>query len=133
MSSALLLTGKLASAAVRRKRRSDGAVYVVARIRDSDRGMPRDWAVFANDPAMMERLEELRVGEPVACSGPFYVASDGDAIAYRLTVETLIDTKRRRKPKGLIAKESRVESDEADLAPTSSIEEGRPFDDPLPF
>ena len=41
MSSALLLTGKLAIAAVRRRRRSDGAIYAVARIHDSDRGMPR--------------------------------------------------------------------------------------------
>ncbi len=130
MSSALLLTGKLANAAVRRKRRSDGAIYAVARIRDSDRGMPRDWTAYANDLATIERLEELRVGEPVACSGPFCVAVDGDALAYRVTIETLIDTKRRRKPKGLIAKESRVESDELDLAPTS-IEEA--LNDDVPF
>ena len=52
------------------------------------------------------------------------MAVDGDALAYRLTVEALIDTKRRRKPKGMIAKESRVESDDLDLAPVATVEEG---------
>ena len=66
MSAALLLNGKLATTAVRRKRRSDGAICVVARVRDHDRGMPRDWTVYANDPVMVvERLEETRVGKSI--------------------------------------------------------------------
>jgi hypothetical protein len=115
MTSALLFAGP----AVRRKRRDTGAIFAVARIRDTDRGMSREWVAFANDLLIIERLEELCVGEPIACSGPFYVAVDGDALAYRLTIEALVDTKRRRKPKGQIAKESRVESDELNIAPVA--------------
>jgi hypothetical protein len=131
VTSALLLTGRLASPAVRRKRRDTGVLFAVARIRDMDRGMPRDWTVFANELCTIERLEEMRVGEPVACSGPFYVAIDGDALSYRITAEVVLDVKRRRKPKGLIGREQRVESDECDLAPVSSVEEG--LNDSVPF
>jgi hypothetical protein len=119
MSTGCLLTGRLSSAAIRRKRRDNGSIFAVARIRDSDRGVAREWVAFANDLLIIEQLEEMRVGEPIACSGPFYVAVDGDALAYRLTIEALVDTKRRRKPKGLIAKESRVESDELNIAPVA--------------
>src|SRR5271165_754178 len=73
MTSRLLLSGMLASPAVRRRRRADGAVFTIARIRDTDRGASRDWRLFANDPALIERLEEMRVGEPTAVSGPFSV------------------------------------------------------------
>ena len=45
-------------------------------------------------------------------------------IEFRITAETVLDVKRRKKPKGQIAKEQRLESDEFDFAPRSSIEEG---------
>ena len=60
MSGALLLSGILASPAVRRKRRADGAVFAVARIYDTDRGAPRHWTVFINQPSLIEQFEELR-------------------------------------------------------------------------
>jgi hypothetical protein len=117
MSSRLLLSGVLTDAAVRRKRKSDGAVFAVATIRDRDRLENRMWRVFANNDEVIERLEDMRVGEPIAASGPFYVAIDGGQLVYRMTIEALVDVKRGKKPRGLIAKESRVESAEVDLAP----------------
>ncbi len=131
MSSRLLLSGVLTNAAVRRKRKSDGAIFAVATIRDRDRLENRVWRVFANDHDVIEQLEGLRVGEPIAASGPFYVAVDGGQPVYRMTIEALIDVKRRRKPKGQIAKESRVESDELDLAPRQH--EGETLNDAVPF
>ena len=98
----------MASAATRRKRRADGAVFAIAKVRDSDRSLSRIWTVFANDPTVIETLEEMRVGEPIAIAGPFTVAGERD-LEYRISAESLIGTKRRKKPKGLIAKEQRIE------------------------
>ena len=122
MTSRVLLSAILASPAVRRKRRADGVVFATARVRDSDRGMARTWTVFANDLTVIELLEDMRVGEPIAIAGPFTVAGD----QYRISAESVVDAKRRKKPKGLIAKESRTESAELDLAP-------REFNDDIPF
>ena len=84
----------------------------------------RDWTAFANDPAVIEHLEEMRVGEPIAIAGPFSIVIAGaerePMIEFRITIETLVDTKRRKKPKGQIRKEERVVSDEADQAPRAS-------------
>lgn len=127
MSTRLLLTGLLTSAAVRRKRRADGAVFAVARIRDTDRGSSRIWTAFASDLDVIEQLEEMRIGEPIAVAGPFAIVVSGNRhearIEHRITAEALLDTKRRRKSKEQIAKEARVESDEFDQAP---------FNDDLP-
>jgi hypothetical protein len=125
MTSRILLSAVLASVAARRKRRSDGAVFAVCKVRDSDRGSPRFWTVFANDLTVIEMLEGIRVGEPIAIAGPFSVVGERD-LEYRISAESVIDTKRRKKPKGLIAKESRIESDELDLAPHE-------LDDEIPF
>jgi hypothetical protein len=86
---------------------------------------------FANDPAIMEEIEALRTGEPIACSGPFSVVFCDREPAFRITVESMIDTKRRRKSKGLISKEQRVESEELELAPVATAEEG--LNDDVPF
>jgi hypothetical protein len=91
MSTRLLLSGLLKTAVVRRKRMADGALYAVATVSDSDRGMRREWRVFANDPAVIEQLEEMAHGEPIACSGPFYAAIDGGDLVYRMTIEALVD------------------------------------------
>jgi hypothetical protein len=131
MSARLLLAGVLASAAVRRKGRDNGAIFAVAGVRDTDRGAERDWRVFVNDPALIERIEEMRAGEPIAISGPFYFSVEGGEPVYRITAEALLDTKRRRKPKGLIGREQRVESDEMGLAPASTVEEA--LNDDVPF
>jgi hypothetical protein len=128
MTSRLLLTGVLTGAAVRRKRKADGVLFAVAKIKDTDRSERRIWTVFATDIAVIEALEELRIGEPVAVAGPFSISVSGTKnepkIEYKLTAESLLDVKRRKKPKGQIAKEQRVESDEFERAP---------FNDPLPF
>ena len=124
MTSRIMFSGTLASAAVRRKRKADGAVFAVVKLRDSDRGEARYWTAFANDPAVIEHLEEMRVGEPIAIAGPFSIVIAGaerePMIEFRITIETLVDTKRRKKPKGQIRKEERVVSDEADQAPRAS-------------
>ena len=131
MTSRLLLSVTLASAVVRRKRKADGVIFAVAGLRDTDSGAPRQWTPYANDPALIEQLEELRIGEPIAVTGPFAIAITGlerePTIEYRITGDALLDAKRRRKPKGQICKEESAELDEID-AP-----KGTPFDDALPF
>jgi hypothetical protein len=127
MTSRVLLSGVLASPAVRRKRRADGAVFAIAKIRDTDRGLSRTWTLFINDPVLIEQIEEMRVGEPIAVAGPFSVAAERD-LEYRISADALIDTKRRKKPKGQIAKESRIESAEIDFAPQNGG-----FNDAIPF
>jgi hypothetical protein len=126
MTSRLLLAGVLTSAAVRRKRLADGAIFAVAKVRDTDRGMARTWTLFVNDPVIIEQIEEMRVGEPLAIAGPFSVAGERD-LEFRITAEALVDTKRRRKPKGQISKESRTESTELDLAPHEGPNDEIPF------
>jgi hypothetical protein len=128
MTSRVLLSGVLASAAVRRKRRADGAIFAIAKVLDTDRGMARTWTVFANDPTVIEMLEEMRVGEPIAIAGPFTVACERD-LEFRISAESVIDVKRRKKPKGQITKESRIESDELDLAP-HELNDDIPFGGP---
>ena len=91
MSSATLLSGVLTSAAVRRKRQADGRLYAVADVRDTDRGGQRYWRVYLNDLELIERVEEMRVGEPIAISGPFYFSVEGTRIVHRITAEALID------------------------------------------
>jgi hypothetical protein len=125
MTSRVLLSAVLTSAAARRKRRSDGAVFAVCRVRDSDRGLSRTWTVFANDLTVIETLEAMRVGEPITIAGPFSVAAER-GLEFRISAESVLDLKRRKKPKGLIAKESRTESTELDLAPHE-------FNDEIPF
>jgi hypothetical protein len=126
MTSRVLLSAILATAAVRRKRRADGAVFAIAKIRDTDRGLSRTWTLYVNDPTLIEQIEEMRIGEPIAVAGPFTVAGERE-IEFRITAEALVDTKRRKKPKGLIAKESRTESDELDLAPYDGPNDAIPF------
>ena len=93
------------------------------------------WTAFANDPTLIEQFEGLRVGEPIAVTGPFSVVIAGSErepkIEHRISAEALVTTKRRGKPKGQIAKEARTESGELDFAPRSSIEEG--LNDDLSF
>jgi hypothetical protein len=116
MSSRVLLSAVLTSAAIRRKRRADGAIFAIAKVRDTDRGLSRTWTVFANDLSVIGALEEMRLGEPICIAGPFTVAGERD-LEYRISAESVIDVKRRKKPKGQISKESRIESSELDLAP----------------
>lgn len=127
MSARLLLSGTLTTAAVRRTRRVDDRLYAVFDMRDTDRGEARRWRVYANDLDLIERVEELRVGEPVCACGPFSISVENGQPVYRMTAEAMVDTKRRKKPKGLIAKEQRTAFDELDLAPIDPE-----LNDPLP-
>jgi hypothetical protein len=128
MTSRVLLSAVLASVAVRRRRRADGAVFAVARVRDTDRGLSRTWTVFANDLTVIEMLEEMRVGSPLAIAGPFSAVGERD-LEYRISAESVLDVKRRKKRKGEIAKEERVESAELDLAP-HELNDDIPFGGP---
>jgi hypothetical protein len=136
MSSRLLLTGTLAASATRRKRNSDRARFAVKKLMDTNRGERRLCTPFGNDPELIERLENMRVGEPLAVTGPFaitvHASRNGQEILYRITAEAILDAKRRKKAKGTTYAEERVASDEWDDAPRPADEE-RPFDDPLPF
>jgi hypothetical protein len=126
LTSRVLLSAVLTSAAIRRKRRADGAIFAIAKVRDTDRGMARAWTVFANDLTVIEMLEGIRVGEPIAVAGPFTVAGERE-IEFRITAESVIDVRRRKKRKGEIAKEERVESAELDLAPHDGPNDEIPF------
>lgn len=94
--SRMLLSGVTAGAFVRRARRVDGKIFAVGTIRDSDRGEPRYWTVFANDPAVIEKLEKLKGGEPVALSGPFSVTVEGARLVYRLTADSIVTARKGR-------------------------------------
>ena len=84
MTSRLLLSGILTAPIVRRTRRGDGRLFGVATLRDSDRGEPRTWIVFVNDPALIETFEAMKDGEPIAIAGPFSVAADGARLVHRI-------------------------------------------------
>ncbi len=120
MTSRLLLSGTLepdrsaqAQGRQRHPRRLEGQRYGPGRCSDLD--------ALCNDPDLIAQVEDLRIGEPVAVTGPFSVTG-GPEIEFRITAEAVVDTKRRKKPKGQIAKEQRTEWDELDLAPA----DGRP-------
>jgi hypothetical protein len=134
MSTRLLLSGILSSPAARRKRRDNGALFAVATVRDTDRGQPRIWRAFLNEFELIERVEEMRTGEPIAVSGPFSVTvASGHrepSVEYRISVEADLDTKRKRKSKTAKQKEERITSDEVDQAP---CRDGEALNDDLPF
>ena len=48
---------------------------------------------------MIETLEEMRVGEPIAIAGPFTVAGERD-LEYRISADRPIGTKRRKNQRG---------------------------------
>jgi hypothetical protein len=50
-----LLSGTLAGPAVRRKRKADGVVFAIAKVRDTDCGAQRLWTVYANDADLIAR------------------------------------------------------------------------------
>ncbi len=133
MTSRLLLTGVILDVAARRKRKSDGVIFAVAKVRDTDRNESRVWTVYFNDLDLIERVEELLSGEPIAIAGPFCVVIAGppgeQALEHRVTAETFIDTRRRRKSKTQKRIEERMASDKE--GPRDGI--GSALDDPLPF
>jgi hypothetical protein len=133
MTSRTLIAATLETPVVRRNRKSDGGLFAVAKIIDRDRNETRRWTVFINDQELIEQVEALRIGEPLAITGPFYVvpAANGADTEYRITCQKLLDTRPPRKSKTAKAREARVKSDEWDDAPKESATAD--FDDPLPF
>jgi hypothetical protein len=133
MTSRLLLTAILLDVAARRKRNSDGALFAVMKVRDTDKNESRVWTVFINDLETIERAEDLRKGEPIAITGPFSVAIAGPpgepTLEHRITAESFVDTRRRRKSKTQKRIEERIASD--DEGPQDGV--GSALDDALPF
>ena len=134
MTSRTLISGTITVALVRRRRNADGGLFGFAYITDRDRLETRKWKVFANDVEIIERLEALRIGEPIALSGPFsIITKEGVEVEFRVTAEQLIDAKKPKKSKAAKAQEERVKSDEWSEAPKSPVDEGRPFNDDIGF
>jgi hypothetical protein len=134
MSTRILLSGTIYDPPVRRTRRSDGALFAVTKVRDTDKGDARLWTVYFNDPALIEIAEEMRSGEPIALTGPFSIEIIGPTgaprLAYKIAAESILDVRRKRKSKKQIKTEERQISDEADAAPK---EAGGDPSDALPF
>ncbi len=134
MTTRILLSGRLKSAIFRRRRKSDGALFGICRIDDRDRMEVRVWTVYVNDPDVIDQLEELRVGEPIAIVGPFsgFPSTNGQGIDWKISAEAVLDVKRKKKSKTAKGREERARSDEIEDAPKVLAEE--PFhDDALPF
>ncbi len=130
-----LLSAIIVQPLVRRRRKADGAVFGVVKLRDRDKFDDREWTAFVNDEPLIEQIEALRTGEPVCVAGAFSAAPlDGAAgVEWKIRVEGVFDLKRKPKGKRAIAREERITSDEADLAPKPHEDEGRPFNDALPW
>ncbi len=126
MTSRLLLSGIPTAPIVRRTRRGDGRLFGVATLRDSDRGEPRTWIVFVNDPALIETFEAMKDGEPIAIAGPFSVAADGARLVHRITADAIVGARKARKKR---AKGDPLFAVDPEDAPDDATGE---FNDPLP-
>jgi hypothetical protein len=122
MSSRLLLSGTLAAPIARRVRRADGKAFAVTTVRDTDRGEPRSWTVFVNDPSVIEKIESMKDGEPIALCGAFSIAVNGSRLTYKISAEAVIGARKSRK------KKSATPDDDLDDAPR---DDGG-LNDPLP-
>ncbi len=145
MTSRTLLNCVLEKPLVRRNRRDDGRVFGVATARDTDRGEPRTWTIFVNDPDLIEKFEALKTGEPVAIAGAFNIGLNGSRILYRITADAFVGARKQRKKRG--AKEVDPVDDPDDPPPdqeapgAQSTQAGPdprtnaavPFNDALPF
>ena len=129
MTSRILLSAVLVGALARRDRRDDGRLFGVATLRDTDRGKSRTWTVFVNDVELIERLEKLKDGEPVAIAGPFSVTADGDRLVHRISADEIIGARKERKKR---SKNDACTAADPEDAPKDDAE-GRPFDDGLTF
>lgn len=134
MISRTLVAGDLHRPLFRKRKIADGSIFGIATIRDRDRLETRFWKAFVNDLEIIERFERLRVGEPVAVSGPFSIVTDGPAdaprVEHRISVHAMIDTHAKKKTKRQIRGEEKIASDEHKQAP-SAVEEG--LNDEIPF
>jgi hypothetical protein len=123
VSSRLLLTGILSRVMERRTRKIDGKVFGVGQLRDTDKTEVRNWTLYANDAALIDQLERLPVGSPLAIVGPFSITIRGTKLEprpeFKITAEAVLDTKRRPKTKRQIREEQGVVSSEDEQAPTA--------------
>jgi hypothetical protein len=97
MSSRLLLSGVVTSPVVRRNRRDDGRLFGVASVTDDVQGEPRTWTVFVNSTELIEGFERLKIGEPVAITGPFTVKLEGAGLVHRITADAIVGARKPRK------------------------------------
>jgi hypothetical protein len=129
MTARLLLSGHLTAPITRRNRRVDGRVFGVATVADEAQGEPCAWTVFVNNLELIERFERLKLGEPIAISGPFTVKLSDQRIIHRITAEAIIGARKERKKR---AKGEAAAIDASD-APADEETKGFAFDDALPF
>lgn len=128
MSARLLLAGYLRAPISRRNRRDDGRVFGVATVADDAQGESRNWIVFVNDPELIERFERLKLGEPLAISGPFTVKLDGQRIVHRITAEVVVGARKERKKRAK-AEIASIDPGDAPKDDTKGFE----FDDAIPI
>jgi hypothetical protein len=129
MTARLLLSGHLTAPITRRNRRDDGRLFGIAAVTDEAQGEARAWTVFVNNLEVIERFERLKLGEPLAISGPFTVKLNGQRIVHRITAESIIGARKERKKR---AKGEAACIDASD-APKDEDTKGFAFDDALPF
>ena len=129
MTTRALVSGELYQGLVRRTRKSDGGRFGVCKIRDRDRLEVRIWTAFVDNIELIEKFEKMRLGEPVAVSGPFFIGESGE---YRISVFAMINASEKRKAKRATQTraEEKVHSDEFEQAPRGD-EEGP--NDAIPF
>jgi hypothetical protein len=130
MSSRVLLSATLSAPLVRRHRRDNGRPISVATVRDTDRGEPRIWTVFANDPDILAKFETPKSGEPIAIAGPFTVTVERGRLVHKLSADSIVTARKgrtKRKDNPLLA----VDPNEAPKDDDDN--NGRPLDDPLLF
>jgi hypothetical protein len=111
MSSRLLLSGVLTAPIVRRNRRDDGRLFGVAFVNDDVQGQPRAWTVFVNIGELIDAFERLKVGEPLAISGPFTVKIEGERTVYRITADAILGARKQRKKRNKT--EATIDPDDA--------------------
>ncbi len=97
MSSRLLLSAVLTAPIARRARRDDGRLFGVAAVTDDVQGEPRTWTVFVNSTELIEGFERLKIGEPVAITGPFTVKLEGARLVHRVSADAIVGARKQRK------------------------------------
>ena len=115
----------------RRRNPATGAIYGKMTLRDRDRNETRFWTAFVEDVELIEKIEKLRVGDPIAVSGPFSAQMFRGEPQLKISVYGVLDGHERRKPKpkAQIRREEKVESNEIDQAP----HDDGGLDDPIPL
>jgi hypothetical protein len=128
MSSRLLLSAVLTAPIARRNRRDDGRLFGVAVVTDDVQGERRTWTVFVNSTELIESFERLKIGEPVAITGPFTIKLEGERLVHRITADAIVGARKQRK--------KRDKTESAAIDPDDAPKEESPkewLNDAIPF